>query len=358
MRVFQSIYEYRGAPGRWLPICAALTLAPIVALAQPAPSHHSHTASSSTGPDSEAVISIRYHCAPRSSKAGACAMAVTKQEFDALVRAIDPNMPASGRQALAAEYSRLLIMAAEARRRGLDQLPELQTLLKFSELQLLGARLVRDISGRASLVSPEEIEGYFRDHGRDYQEVTLSRIFVPAHPDGQSQHGSPAAERAEQAHTRAINGENFSTLQREIKEASPTVSLGPMPCRSLQKRTVKSATLQLVKYQTLSPTNRGTLFTGSKRSANANWTMYVMRFEPHWSANTSRKKFRRCAILLPWNLTRVTLENFRRPILPASTACTSRMPGPQFHPTKRRRISTSPWYLFDEQFIACLLFLN
>jgi hypothetical protein len=227
MRFLRSFFEPSCATT--LRICIALALGSGAVLAQQAPVHHSHpAASAAVSSEDGAVVRIRYNCISEpSGDADTCTTAVTKNDFDALVRALDPNMSADGRQALATEYSRLLIMAAEARRRGLDRLPELQTLLKFSALQLLGTRLVRDISGSAPQISSEDVETYFRDHGRDYQEVTLSRIFVPAKSEVQ------AAARAEQVRTRAMSGEDFATLQREIKETSPNIRLGPMPCRSL-----------------------------------------------------------------------------------------------------------------------------
>ena len=235
MRFFRPIFEHRGAPSRCLRFCTALVLGPAALLAQQTMSHHTHPAGSATLlPEDGTVISIRYNCSTApSGNVGTCEKVVTKRDFDALVRALDPNMSAAGRQSLATEYTRLLIMAAEARRRGLDQLPELKTLLDFSALQLLGARLVRDINGSLSPVSSDEVEKYFRDHGRDYQEVILSRIFVPAQGNGQSQDLTATAARAEQARTRAMSGEDFAILQREIKEASPNIQLGPMPCRSL-----------------------------------------------------------------------------------------------------------------------------
>jgi hypothetical protein len=223
MRLFRCILKAGGHPSRFLGICAALVLGPAVLLAQ---HHHSDSAV----PDAKPVMSIRYNCIDASAKAGTCTKAVPRQEFDALVRALDPNMTVAGRQALATEYARLLIMAAEARRRGIDRLPEIQTLLDFSALQLLGSRLVRDINASVLPVSSAEIDQYFRDHQRDYQEVVLSRIFVPAQKNGE---GKDPAKAAEQARLRAMAGEDFLVLQREIKETSPDIRLGPMPCRSL-----------------------------------------------------------------------------------------------------------------------------
>lgn len=220
--------------GGLLLCCAAFLAGPAAMLAQ-TPVHHLHQAESHTAlNEDQAVISIRYNCiGDTSGQANTCTKKIAKQDFDALVRAIDPNMTADGRQALAAEYARLVIMAAEARRRGLDQLPEMRTLLDFSALQLLASRLVRDINGSVLAVSSDEIGKYFHDHERDYREVVLSRIFIPAPVKGAGEERTLAAGRAEQTRTRAIRGEDFALLQREIKGASPDVRLGPMPCRAL-----------------------------------------------------------------------------------------------------------------------------
>jgi hypothetical protein len=178
------------------------------------------------------VISIQYHCAKSSA---ACSITVTGEQFHALVQALDPNMDEASRQSLAAEYSRLLIMAAEARRRHLDRSPELQTLLAFSKLQLLANRLVRDITVDPVRVSELEVEKYFRDHRREYHEVTLSRIFIPIPLKNMGPTAVSAADRAAALHKRAIAGEDFELLQREVSETpgGSNGRIGPLQCRLL-----------------------------------------------------------------------------------------------------------------------------
>lgn len=178
------------------------------------------------------VLDIRHHCpGGGSGDNGACAIAVTKEEFDALVQAIDPNMPQSSRQSLAAEYSRVLIMAAEARRRNLDQLPEVQTLQKFAALQVLANRVVKDISAQRPHVTSEDVEKYYRSHEKEYQEVSLSRILIPKQVEGS--HAALAA--AESIRSRAVNGTDFTVLQREASPAASTLNIqvGPISCLSL-----------------------------------------------------------------------------------------------------------------------------
>lgn len=178
------------------------------------------------------IITIQYRCPAEHSVGGTCSAAVTKGQFDALVQALDPNMTAQNRQALASEYARLLIMAAEARRRSLERSPEVQTLLQFSMLQLLSNQLVREITTKRAPVSESDVEQYFRDHRRDYYEVTLSRIRVPL----QTAKGAPPAQELAQAtYKRALAGENFDALQGEINGVpgeTPT-KLAPLRCRLL-----------------------------------------------------------------------------------------------------------------------------
>jgi hypothetical protein len=182
-------------------------------------------------PPRDEIIKVEYHCAGES--AATCRLGVTKDEFGALVRAIDPNMSPVDRQILAAEYSRLLIMASHARAHGVDQSPEFQTLLQFSTLQLLSSQLVRQTTGSAVPVAPEAEEAYYRGHLRDYQEVALNRVFVPA----QANHGGEGARktsaRAEAVRSRAVSGEDFAGLQREMGGDLSDAPAVPVLCLSL-----------------------------------------------------------------------------------------------------------------------------
>jgi hypothetical protein len=244
---------------RCLFLCVALISSSAALLAQevPATSHPQHgagaaskqpqtggsshqTTARAAAPEESNVLTVRYHCGnANAGGAGSdsCVITVTRSEFDALVQAIDPKMSADGRQSLAAEYSRLLIMAAEARRRGFDRSPEIETLLKFSALQVLATKLVREIGAHPQPVSANEVEQYFHEHQRDYQEVVLSRILVSTNTKDAEQNGMPAAQRAAAVRARAVNGEDFAALQREVAGASetaaPKVKMGPLPCQSL-----------------------------------------------------------------------------------------------------------------------------
>ncbi|HYH01112.1 MAG TPA: peptidylprolyl isomerase [Terriglobales bacterium] len=191
------------------------------------------------GPEAR-VLGLRYRCAPDASPSGSgtCEINVTKNEFDALVRALDPNMAASSRLSLAAEYSRLLILAAAARDRSLDQSPNVQVLQKFSALQVLAASVVRDIASNPPQLSSEEIQKYYLDHQREYADVVVSRIAIAASAKNTDEERRLTSARAEAARKRAAEGESFETLQREItglhrQEPGLQVRLGPIACHTL-----------------------------------------------------------------------------------------------------------------------------
>jgi hypothetical protein len=242
-----------GARRRFLWICAASLLPVIAALAQEPPrarapalthagqAHESVAKKSLDVPEKADVISIQSHCRTDSSsnnEPNGCAVSVKRQEFDALIQALDPKMDAASRQSLAAEYARLLIMASEARRRGIDRSSVSETLLKYTALQVLAAQLVRDITANARPVSDEEVNAYFQNHARDYQEVVVSRIVVPAPPQRSKHRSLEPAALARAMRTRAIQGEDFTALQREISGIpsggpEPNVRIGPLPCLAL-----------------------------------------------------------------------------------------------------------------------------
>ena len=195
-------------------------------------------------PDDTNIINVEYRCAEKTSpgsKPITCTLAVSKSDFDALVHALDPNMPTSNRLSLASEYARLLIMGAEAENRGIDKSKDFKALAKFSTLQMLSTQLVRNINGDARLkASSAEAEQHFTAHAKDYQEITFDRIVVPLQSGGIRHQTEPASDRANKLRNRLLKGEPFATLQSEvtglpIKDAAAAGRIGPIRCLSLQE---------------------------------------------------------------------------------------------------------------------------
>jgi PPIC-type PPIASE domain len=174
------------------------------------------------------VMHVRYNCAAPSAEP--CELDIGKTEFDALVRAIDPKMSPNDRQALAAEYARLLIMAEHARAHSIDRSAEFEALRKFSALQLLSTQLVKQMNAGAVPVTAEDEEAYYRAHARDYQDVVLTRIFIPPQPDHGGNGAAKTKDRAGEFRSRAVTGQDFAALQREATGGSAD-AVPPAPPR-------------------------------------------------------------------------------------------------------------------------------
>ncbi|PYX97102.1 MAG: hypothetical protein DMG71_04060 [Acidobacteria bacterium] len=214
--------------------------------AQPKP------AQSNISPDA-AVITIKGMCNDDAATASAsktgCQTVVTRAEFEKLADAIQPNMPPTVRQRLAAAYPRLLLMAHEAQKRGIDKEPHFQQMMQFVRIQLLNQELNRNLQEQAAKVPEKDVADYYKDNSEAYEQATLVRIFIPkrkqieapkegAKPDdlkAQEQAADDAmTKEAEALRARAAAGEDFDKLQKEafeaaaIKSAAPSVNIGKM----------------------------------------------------------------------------------------------------------------------------------
>lgn len=176
------------------------------------------------------------------STTSVCKTFVTKAQFEKLVEALNPQMPAIARRRLAESYPRLLVFANKARELGLDQDPSFAEAMRFSAIQLLTQRLNRYFEGQASSISDSDVEKYYKGNAIKFERAELLRIFVPkqtreAQKTVSGEHSgtataSPMLTVAEKIQARAAAGEDFQQLQKEAFEAagiasgSPNVSTG------------------------------------------------------------------------------------------------------------------------------------
>jgi hypothetical protein len=171
----------------------------------------------------------------------ACKTIVTKAQFETLVEALNPQMPAPARRQLAESYPRLLLFANKAHELGLDQDPGFAEAMRFASIQLLTQRLNRYFEQQASSISDSDVEKYYKANAVKFERADLLRIFVPKQTrQGQNASGehsstaidSPMLTVAEKIQARAAAGEDFQQLQKEAFEAasissgSPNVSTG------------------------------------------------------------------------------------------------------------------------------------
>lgn len=172
-----------------------------------------------------------------------CQSVVTREQFEQLVNAVDPNMSSTFRSQLAVGIPRILLFSKKAREIGLDKDPRYTQMMKWSSLQVLANNLTAQLQKKAGEVSPADIETYYKDNSSKFQQSELLRIFIPkpkqeslenvADANKENSDGEAATKaEAEKIQAKAASGGDFSALQREaynamgITLAPPNVNLG------------------------------------------------------------------------------------------------------------------------------------
>jgi parvulin-like peptidyl-prolyl isomerase len=176
----------------------------------------------------------------------------------------------------------MLIMAHEARKRGLENDPKYKQVLQFAKLQILAQELSKSLKDESDKVSDAEIQKYYKESAPAFEQADLKRLFIPKDKQGEAgaedeaeQGEKPAAQpanastqkpadqktaepqktaeqkkveeeakkkadeeamkkEAESLHTRAAAGEDFDKLQKEafdlasIKGTPPSTSVGKL----------------------------------------------------------------------------------------------------------------------------------
>jgi len=86
-------------------------------------------------PATAPIITIEGFCQDPSAKP--CQTVVTKADFEKLMHALDPNMQPQGRQSLADQYSKIVVMAGEAQKHNVESDARAQEVLRFVKTQVL-----------------------------------------------------------------------------------------------------------------------------------------------------------------------------------------------------------------------------
>ena len=189
-----------------------------------------------TLPRSYPVITVQSDCPKAAAKPAKaethCKTVITRDEFEELVRAINPRMIKSERQQLAQNYGRMLALSNEAVSRGLDKKPEVRALVRYVRASALGSALYKQVLRTANTHSEEEMEKYYRAHAPSFDRYNFQRLFIPSTKQGepatvgtvnnQSDTSTEAEMKtlAEKMHARALAGEDFVALQKEAAAQS------------------------------------------------------------------------------------------------------------------------------------------
>jgi peptidyl-prolyl cis-trans isomerase C len=219
---------------------------------------------SASVPSDAAVLTIKGVCNSQAQSQPAsdpsdCKTIITKAEFEKLVNALAPNANAQQKKQLAGVLPRVMAMADEAKKRGMDQTEQYKETIEYVKMQVLSQQLQRKLQEDAANISDADLEKYYKDNPDAFEQYNVDRIFVPrtkqveAEADDDDKDEKATADQkkakdgaaqakkqeneefmtklAENLRGRAAAGEDVTKLQKEafekagMKIESPTVNL-------------------------------------------------------------------------------------------------------------------------------------
>lgn len=199
-------------------------------------------------PATAAVITVEGVCPaapPKSTPTGqatapqACTTTVTKAQFENLLNALNStnqSIPPAMRRNLAQAYVELLAFSQAAEKAGIDKDSRFLEVMRLVRMRTLADLYRRDLEEKYRTPPQAEIQAYYNQNVTRYEEIKLSRIFIPAKntaAQNKDDWEKRAAQMANDLHDRAAKGEDLDKLQKEafttlgLTIAPPSTVLGP-----------------------------------------------------------------------------------------------------------------------------------
>lgn len=204
----------------------------------------------------ETVLTVKGICAEPRQQENNCKTTISREEFERLADALQPNMSPPMRRRLATDYSRVLLMSAAAEKRGLDKQSKFGEILQYYRMQILALQLNRTLQEEAGKISDAEFEEYYHKNAANFEQADFLRIFVPRNrqfvnskPDmkeaertAQQKAGEEEMSKLASAiRARAATGEDFDKLQKEAFTAAGFKGTPPDTKFNKARRTTLSA---------------------------------------------------------------------------------------------------------------------
>jgi parvulin-like peptidyl-prolyl isomerase len=176
------------------------------------------------------VCEVTPNATTKPAQAGAgCKTQITRAEFEKVVKAVAPTAPATARRQIASTYVQILSAANEGAKLGVEKDPEFAEQLTLTKLQLLGQAAARKISAQAQDVTDAEVKTYYDQNPSAFEEVTLTRIFVPRGANEGTQ-GTAAVDSktiADNARQQLAAGTDPEKIQKAVFEQLKTTTEPP-----------------------------------------------------------------------------------------------------------------------------------
>jgi peptidyl-prolyl cis-trans isomerase C len=150
-----------------------------------------------------------------------CKTQITRAEFEKLFKTVTPpGTPESARRQVAARYVQFLTAANEGVKLGVDKDPEFSEQLALMRLQLLAQDAERKLRTQASDVSEADAKAYYDQNPSAFEEVTLTRVFVPNPATDATKGEQPTDPKAiaDKARQQLVAGDDPDKVQKSVFE--------------------------------------------------------------------------------------------------------------------------------------------
>jgi PPIC-type PPIASE domain len=174
-----------------------------------------------------------------------CIRGVTREEFEKLVAATNPNATPEYRKKLAEALGQIIIYSNEAKKRGLPKDPAVQELLRFAQLQTLASQLLAgSLRKEAAATSEADIESYYKAHASDFQSAEFLRLTIPR-KSAAAEASDDDKQFAESIRARCAAGEDVAKLQQEALQRAERPPSAPADLKN-QRRAMFPAAQQSI----------------------------------------------------------------------------------------------------------------
>jgi parvulin-like peptidyl-prolyl cis-trans isomerase-like protein len=163
-----------------------------------------------------------------------CETTISRAEFEAVVNAIQPEMPESARKQFASRYAMGIVLAHDAHEQGLDRGPAFDEMMKLMRIQVMAQELAKNLRKEAGQISDADVKAYYDKNSDKYQEADFERIYIPKTKqsapnadqkpaDAEKARAASESEmkaKADALHASAVAGGDFSKLQSDAFDAA------------------------------------------------------------------------------------------------------------------------------------------
>lgn len=183
--------------------------------------------------EDETVITVPGVC-PAGTPAENCSTKITRGDFERLIAAMNPNIPAEARRSIGNSYGQLIYMASQAQKMGVDKDANVQIQMRVQAMSLLAQGLQKKVIEN-SKPTPQEIESYHAENSGKYEELNLRRIVILKSATSELKPEQLKA-LADDLRERAAGGEDPDKLQVEAYKTAKSAGTPPSTSLGWKKR--------------------------------------------------------------------------------------------------------------------------